>query len=251
MKSQKFNLTELIVVVFIVAVAGTLIIPTTIKALDNDARNQCLAKLKAISAAVISYTNDYDGYVWATSSNGLQVDISGMKLYWHAIPSKYLGTLPSYDASDLSAWNDKGDKLAPFICPADTTTAKDGSVCANYLFNGGCRAPGGVFANRYGLDGRKLASVKSPAEVGMVVDGRNNELMTNQNSGVNTFGNMYNSGTVDVDLPKFLRHGNVVNAAYADGHVSEIAKDQMLKYMKDGAGDINPENKFFDAGQKW
>jgi prepilin-type N-terminal cleavage/methylation domain-containing protein len=181
-----FTLTELLVVIVIVAILAALSLPVISASKNKAKRAVCLNNLRQISLGVRMYAHDSNDA--SPSPGGALAATNPATLYsaYKAIVKSYVG---------LNGSSSPPDKL--FACPADTFYPSDvinfsphapqyvqGSLhdqsildFSSYLFNGGDHATHSIplFTNvvvvtRPGLTGVKLSSVKHPSRSLLVVE---------------------------------------------------------------------------------
>lgn len=223
-----FSLTELLVVVAIVAILTMLVLPGARIVKDSALTAMCLSNLKQISAASQLYSSDNDGCLIPMCSG-----TAGAYHTWRNLMIPYLQTMQKIDSI-----------RKPFVCPADTIGLKSpglgstGFVPASYgLHESEYYAVNRLHNYITYVTNRRLMAVRAPSftiqfcDLGRTDNPNNDALQwTEKGRGVGSasYGyallpgdNGYNGGDA---WNAFPRHGRrtKLNAVFYDGHAESV-----------------------------
>lgn len=213
-RSDGFSLTEILVVIGIVAVLAAMLFPA-IGRMQMWTRNlQCCDNLRKMAISLHLYARDHDGNLpspYADTSSTLWVSSSDF--------ASYIGTTGSWSPTSRQAvtcpsWNGKW--------AATGRTAYSYSLCYPY------------YTDTTNLTPFRLTQYSHPAENIMLFDG------APQSSSANyTWAFVGRNPTLQGFLsyanrtPGAFRHENRMNASFADGHVEALTASQITERMVD------------------
>ncbi len=200
MRRRGFTLIELLVVIAIIAILAAILFPVFARAREKARQASCQSNLKQIALAWLMYAQDYDERVMP-ARYGLGASGAGCGIWW------YEGIIDPYT---------KNRQM--LVCPSET--ALYGNV-TNYGYNNR------MVSNNQGLNpavgcysqgGMALAKLTRPAEDGVFGDvypwcpwdGNGNGQWGSKPTGYDTCG------------ATALRHNDMANVAFADGHVKTL-----------------------------
>ncbi|MBR0458645.1 MAG: DUF1559 domain-containing protein [Victivallales bacterium] len=229
---KRFTLIELLVVIAIIAILAAMLLPGLAKARDKARTINCASQFKQIGTYFQMYVGDYDGVIFACSSNRKASNTKWMDLLW----LDYIGSEGSANAMgqtnmDWIAMKVKqNNKSNVFLCPSqpyrDTTHMEIMSqrhyginivgFASDAFFTGD---NGSVTPNSNAII-RRVGAIKSPSGRAAFMDvarGTPESGKTWQNMGVQNRGGLVCNGEV-------ARHNSKssVNFAFVDGHVETL-----------------------------
>ena len=180
--AKAFTLTELLVVMAIIAILAALLLPVLSRAKANARRTTCLNNLKQINQGVHMYADDFNNilFTFTNSNNPTNLNFNSEWTAYARLIRSYVG---------LKGAPSPQDKL--FACPADTFCFDVSgnnrpllvqqsihllSNCnySSYCFNAGnavFQFPKPAFPGMFpGVLGRKLNSIKEPVKTVLVAE---------------------------------------------------------------------------------
>jgi prepilin-type N-terminal cleavage/methylation domain-containing protein/prepilin-type processing-associated H-X9-DG protein len=116
---KNFTLIELLVVIAIIAILAAMLLPALNQAREKAKGISCLSNCKQIYTAWLSYTNDYDGYMIASSFTSSSYPCNALELF------AYISGAKGYDETV------KATRI--FACPSDTTPNTRDSI-SGYIY---------------------------------------------------------------------------------------------------------------------
>jgi prepilin-type N-terminal cleavage/methylation domain-containing protein/prepilin-type processing-associated H-X9-DG protein len=204
-----FTLVELLVVLAVTALLAALLFPLLVRAREQAYRTTCLSNLHQIAAAHLLYLQDWDERFPAWREEGppqvesLRAKPSRADAYWTELLQPYLRDPavfrdPGFSASSVPG---PGVKLADY---ALLTWGPDGEGTAESPY---WRWPGPALT---------LSQVCRPAETFSVMDGY--------------------TTTERTEGWHLVRHGQGMNAVFADGHTRWLLPNEVQRLDTDGHG---------------
>ncbi len=220
-----FTLIELLVVIAIIAILAAILFPVFARAREKARQTTCLSNVKQIALGVLMYAQDYD----------------------EKMPMLYMNrTTPS------STWYGIAQELDPYVKNLNVHDCPSASLQSSLSSYGGNRSYGyhtGVIVSN---GGRKIATIKRPAEIVMLgdtcMDYNNGCGMSMPTAGPfqcdpdgsnckvcgGTHNSLYayplGSHASGYDRPGFNfieRHNGTGNAAFCDGHAKAMKHSEL------------------------
>lgn len=217
---KAFTLVELLVVISIIGLVAGLGIPAVNAGLGKARDGACLANLRQLGTAFLSYSADNGGYLPRANNNAVEGNPNGVewpKAIYEYIPTKS-GSITGKQVNKV------------FLCPAEKQPPDSDNSCWQYTASFALEA-GNSSTKPTGDSGngpRTLASIEQPTKTILLVDGK---------IGISSYPYQTESATtwnaVRADLAKAqtgltdkvrFRHAGkeAINALYGDGHVGSI-----------------------------
>ncbi len=206
-----FTLIELLVVIAIIAILAAMLLPALSKAREKARTISCVNNLKTISLLETLYRDDFTDYFIYDSCDGTKLP-KGFR--WCITLGTYLG-----DETGAS------NKKPSFLCPASDYVSTSYSC----------------YAENHNLIGLKAQQVLDPTQTMCFMDsGRYISSAYMFSTTVPSYYRVYTRPTYTY-YDDVCRHGNVVNAAFVDGHVeSKMASTIIAIATAWGWGDAGP-----------
>ncbi len=213
-----FTLIELLVVIAIIAVLASLIFPAVGKARASSQRTACGSNMRQPGAATVNYATTRDGALPFSYSTNSTLPDQGYNPRWYSILAQdaYLGTVTNVDAS--------GQRIsftAPGIihCPAYGRHTGD-----DHPFEMSDYAPNSR------LRDQQLYGVRSASKTVWLSDALWNRAYFNPDAPVIPV-----RGFLNMEDP--VRHGEVRNHVFLDGHVATFTVAQQIAAKPNGANE--------------
>ena len=200
MKHRGFTLIELLVVIAIIAILAAILFPVFAKAKEKAKQASCLSNVRQLATAAISYAQDYDEALPASYQvlGAVIPETGGAYTYWYWLIQPYtknsqILNCPSWRQYFLGyGWN------------------------YNYLTYA---FPG---SGGYGYGGCPLGLIASPAETIVLADSGAHKVSSGGWS--NGMAYVITWAAEPDNYYVYLRHNDVGNAAFADGHAKAVNK---------------------------
>ncbi|MDD2708858.1 MAG: prepilin-type N-terminal cleavage/methylation domain-containing protein [Verrucomicrobiae bacterium] len=192
--SEAFTLTELLVVMSVVSLLGSMLLPALAKVREKGRQIVCMNNLRNIGIGMRAYATDNNEYFPTVFD---ATGVFGKNRYWTDLLSSYVkanyNTNPSYIGS-------------VYDCPADKCRNAAGNfatsfVCAQIMYQN--------YGQQFGINS---ALISNPGDVGVIADGR--WMMTSSDLMVADV-----EGGVDTTKRLRPRHSGSANVLFCDGHV--------------------------------
>ena len=193
-----FTLIELLVVIAIIAILAAILFPVFAKAREAARAASCKSNLKQIGTGWMMYVQDYDERTpFNTWANDPQCNAAGRRaVVFHRIQ-------PYVKNRNV------------MICPSDGAPF-GGNDCADGV-DVGVTMSYAMDNNNIIDNGSKISALEYPAQTYLVFDA--GRYFGTPESNIDSFG-WSSDGNNNADF--IARHNNMVNAAFADGHVKAL-----------------------------
>jgi len=214
-----FTLVELLVVIAIIGLLAGLGIPAINGGLGKARDGACLANMRQLGLAFLSYASENGGFLPRGNSN--PDDTGASREFYKAI----YGFIPTLNNKMSGKQVNK-----VFLCPAEKQPPDKSNTCCQYTASFALEA-GNSSTTPTGQDGngpRSLASIENQAKTIMLVDGKigntgymySTESASTWNAVKEDIGKSGPANTTKISF----RHSNktAIHAVYADGHAGTI-----------------------------
>ncbi|MDD2711183.1 MAG: DUF1559 domain-containing protein [Verrucomicrobiae bacterium] len=206
LRLMAFTLLELLIVISIISILGSLLSVALKKARDQARAIQCMVNLKELASAVMMYANDCDDFPpYARFPEGGEWDVG-----WDdkLLRAKCIPAPTGFQQGITFCPSSKGES---FLSVTEENRAKTQGT-NSYIGNNH------VIANPDYYPFIKLGSIKNPADILLFYDG--------------PWLSPFRRGIVSENTTKIKwRHGGGANFAFCDGHV-EWKTIEQLEYPK-------------------
>jgi prepilin-type N-terminal cleavage/methylation domain-containing protein/prepilin-type processing-associated H-X9-DG protein len=235
-----FTLIELLVVIAIIAILAAILFPVFARAREKARQASCQSNLKQIALAEAMYRSDYDQkplpmWIWGTVS-GAAGTFTG-RIWWNHILQPYMKNrqalvCPSYGGTPFFADGD-----TPCGNPADSVARYRTGVGYNWYTDPAQNDPPGAPTDQGQWLWIKETTVEYPAELITFADSDCVVFGWNPSIGLSEgwwktkgSGNAWTGGT------DMIRHNEMVNCAFFDGHVKVMKHNAILQRNLDPSG---------------
>lgn len=202
-KVRAFTLTELLVVVAIIAALTALCLPGSLKAIEMAKAARCAGNLKQLGAGFQMYAGDHDGTILTLN----EVSSPGANSrYWPNLLTPYI-SVTQWRYTGAQSWGDTIEGV--FHCPSATLYYNGGGYGVNELHLG---KPGRI---------TKIFSITRPTQLWLVGDaliGRPPKSKTSASVWC-PLDSSWGSGNGYEAAP---RHNGRSNVCFVDGHVEAV-----------------------------
>ena len=212
-RDEAFTLVELLTVIAIILVLGSLLMAEVSKVGDSERQTECVSNLRQWAAALHLYAADHDGF---TPRRG-----QGVQPFWmtdrpddwfNALPP-YLG-IPSYSDQVKSGHPALPTDKSVFVCPA----AIRETVYPNFL----CYGMNMYLSPWIRPEPHRLSELPNPSQLVFLADGPGGWCSTIPSS---------------LGYSVKARHNGRANVVFIDGHLQSFDGG----YLGCGTGEPNPE----------
>jgi|LauGreDrversion4_1035100.scaffolds.fasta_scaffold11537_4 prepilin-type N-terminal cleavage/methylation domain-containing protein/prepilin-type processing-associated H-X9-DG protein len=225
--TSAFTLIELLTVIAIIGILAAIIIPTVGKVRQSAKSAQCLSNLRQIGMAFNLYPADNKGRFPRAGLNP-RPNGAGSEIQW------YIAITPYIQTAALSA------RSTVFRCPSEVAEVDPARIntVLQYAVSYATERTGSVAAAPAGI-GAKPEDIPNLSRTFLVVDAQVNQTGASVGniigSGIFTYAEITQSiaGAPAASPRVSFRHGDGVNAVYADGHTARLGFDAFKKELSD------------------
>lgn len=252
MRERGFTLTELLVVISIIALLAAILFPVFARARDNARRTSCISNLKQIGLGIVMYTQDHDGRVpkvyttgnTTTAPDGEDFFAGGATWFWQQMIFPYVKSHQLFYCP--SSFSQVGTDIPSLGNESPYATMLN----ANYAFNYGMKTSGSDSA-----PGINIAAMPDASGTYMLMEFGNYNFTHTYVARVNLTSTSYVPGAglhgsscaMGPSVQEFKsdcedgRHFGGVTVGFADGHVKWYRTDELItEARKTGGGRFNP-----------
>jgi prepilin-type N-terminal cleavage/methylation domain-containing protein/prepilin-type processing-associated H-X9-DG protein len=230
---QSFTLIELLVVIAIIAILASMLLPALNQAKSKAKSIICLNQMKQITGAQIMYASDNDDYAATAIPPG--------GTSWFKALSPYLD-------GKLTMWGCPAIEVAT-TAQALSVAYTSGSADNNFKWRASIGINSQTFVGRNSsnkLKAVKISRAKYPSRTVHTGDGRTGKEY--QTAGA-TSAQVANNGALhlrhDQSIAPFettagmfsyyVRHGNLINLSFIDGHTEAVTGQEFLRWCRTGS----------------
>jgi len=204
-----FTLIELLVVIAIIAILAAILFPVFAQARESARTSSCLSNTKQTSLACLMYVQDYDEYMPINLYVGQNGGPCVMTFYQEVAPYQKNGQIMVCPSDGKKLDFPKGMSVIGLPAPCATTpTLQFVSYQPNYkVIDDG--DPNPIFPGETSRPVKKLSEIEYPAETSLYADAT--VTLPGGTGGCGLFSS-----------PIQVRHHNMVNSAWVDGHSKTV-----------------------------
>ncbi|MGC8559859.1 MAG: prepilin-type N-terminal cleavage/methylation domain-containing protein [Phycisphaerae bacterium] len=248
-KNSAFTLTELLVVVALIAILISILLPALAGAIRNAQTVVCLSNLRQLGLLTSQYISDYEG--------SYPPAYYGMENPSWALDKIRNSTTGQWEYTPGILFAGQAD-LRVLVCPALDETPAVGQIVLGYNYNTSYIGHGSLEGPGYTMMPPALAaSVEDPSACGLFGDGgwsggvdyfmRAPDLLNPVPPGADRISdNERAAGT------QAYRHNGATNVVYCDGHAATVAQRYTTTlpyqaYIGTGTGFLSPNNLAYET----